>query len=145
MQVCFSVTENTHMSVVGDGVFKMYRYLDGTLRQFAMQKADFPHFVSHAWLSADLLVCGTVNGRLVVMDSTDVKREYVVFPDTPPPDAATSHFTSVYMHDQRTSLPRNNNEPSSRGRRDDMPPRRWQFDSRRIYVRPRTGQQSTHG
>ena len=131
------------MSVVGDGVFKMYRYLDGTLRQFAMQKADFPHFVSHAWLSADLLVCGTVNGRLVVMDSTDVKREYVVFPDTPPPDAATSHFTSVYMHDQRTSLPRNNNEPSSRGRRDDMPPRRWQLDSRRIYVRPRTGQQFT--
>jgi len=110
------------MSVVGDGVFKMYRYLDGTLRQFAMQKADFPHFVSHAWLSADLLVCGTVNGRLVVMDSTDVKREYVVFPDTPPPDAATSQFTSVHMHDQRTSLPRSNNEPSSRGRRDDMPP-----------------------
>ena len=23
--------------------------------------------------------------------------------------------------------------------------RRWQFDSRRIYVRPRTGPQSTHG
>jgi len=23
-------------------------------------------------------------------------------------------------------------------------PRRWQFDSRRIYVRPRTGPQSTH-
>ena len=26
-----------------------------------------------------------------------------------------------------------------------MPPRRWQFDSRRIYVRPRTGPQSAHG
>ena len=25
------------------------------------------------------------------------------------------------------------------------PPRRWQFDSRRIYVRPRTGPQSAHG
>jgi len=25
-----------------------------------------------------------------------------------------------------------------------MPPRRWQFDSRRIYVRPRTGPQSAH-
>jgi len=24
------------------------------------------------------------------------------------------------------------------------PPRRWQFDSRRIYVRPRTGPQSAH-
>jgi len=24
-------------------------------------------------------------------------------------------------------------------------PRRWQFDSRRIYVRPRTGPQSAHG
>ena len=28
------------------------------------------------------------------------------------------------------------------GGRDDMPPRRWQFDSRGIYVRPRTGPQS---
>ena len=38
-----------------------------------------------------------------------------------------------------------NNKFSPRGRRDDMPPpRRWQFDSRRIYVRPRTGPQSTH-
>ena len=26
-----------------------------------------------------------------------------------------------------------------------MPPHRWQFDSRRIYVRPRTGPQSAHG
>jgi len=25
------------------------------------------------------------------------------------------------------------------------PPRRWQFDSRRIYVRPRTDPQSAHG
>ena len=81
IQVCFSVSENTHMSVVGDGVFKMYRYLDGVLRQFAMQKADFPHFICHAWLSPDLVIGGTVNGRLIVMDSIDYKREYVVFPD----------------------------------------------------------------
>lgn len=78
------MTENTHMSVVGDGVFKMYRYLDGVLRQFAMQKADFPRFVSHAWLTSDLLVAGTVNGKLIVMDSTDYKREYTIFPETSP-------------------------------------------------------------
>ena len=81
VQVCFSVTENTHMSVVGDGVFKMYRYLDGSLRQFAMQKADFPHFVSHAWLTNDLLLAGTIHGRLIVMDSTEYKREYAIFGD----------------------------------------------------------------
>jgi len=84
VQVCFSVTENTHMSVVGDGVFKMYRYSDGSLRQFAMQKADFPHFVSHAWLTNDLVLAGTTNGRLIVIDSTEYKREYVVFPDNQP-------------------------------------------------------------
>ena len=38
------------------------------------------------------------------------------------------------------------NQLSPRGRRDDMTPRRrWQFDSRRIYVRQRTGPQSAHG
>ena len=36
------------------------------------------------------------------------------------------------------------NNLSPRGRRDDMP-HRWQFDSRRIYVRPRSGPQSAHG
>jgi len=80
------------MSVVGDGVLKMYRYSDGVLRQYAMQKADFPHFVSHAWLTSELLLCGTVNGRLIVMDSADYKREYVIFPDAAAHD---SHFTSV--------------------------------------------------
>jgi len=102
VQVCFSVSENTHMSVVGDGVFKMYRYLDGVLRQYAMQKADFPHFVSHAWLTNDLVVCGTVNGRLVVMDSTDCKREYVIFPDT----SRESPFTSVRHSLALTHAPR---------------------------------------
>lgn len=81
IQVCFSIKDNTHMSVVGDGVFKLYRYLDGVLRQFAMQKADFPHFVCHTWLTNDLLLVGTINGRLIVMDSTDYKREHVLFPD----------------------------------------------------------------
>ena len=33
--------------------------------------------------------------------------------------------------------------PRPRRRRDDMPLPRWQLDSRRIYVRPRTGPQST--
>jgi len=33
---------------------------------------------------------------------------------------------------------------SPRGRRDDMPPPGWQFDSRRISVRPRTHPQSAH-
>ena len=87
------MTENTHMSVVGDGVFKMYRYLDGMLRQYAMQKADFPHLVSHAWFTSDLLLCGTVDGRLILTDSTDYKREYAIFPDTPPTDP--SPFTFV--------------------------------------------------
>ena len=72
------------MSVVGEGVFKIYRYTDGVLRQFVLQKADFPHFVSHAWLTNDLLLAGTVTGRLIVMDSTDYKREYVIFPDSNP-------------------------------------------------------------
>lgn len=94
LQVCFSTTENTHMSVVGDGVFKMYRYLDGVLRQFAMQKADFPHFVSHAWLTSDLLIGGTVDGRLIVLDSTEYKREYVVFADNQTDSKSVQpHFT----------------------------------------------------
>jgi len=46
-------------------------------------------------------------------------------------------FTSYDLN--RTDL----NKLSPQGRRDDMPPpRRWQFDSWRIYVRPRTGPQS---
>jgi len=84
------------MSVVGDGVFKMYRYTDGTLRQFAMQKADFPHFVCHAWLTTDLLLAGTISGRLIVMDSTEYKREYAIFTESQDDSKyvyLNSHFT----------------------------------------------------
>jgi len=80
------------MSVVGDGVFKMYRYTDGGLRQFAMQRADFPHFVSHAWFTSDLLLAGTIDGRLIVMDSAEYRREYTIFPETQPDSRSVSHF-----------------------------------------------------
>jgi len=100
------MTENTHMSVVGDGVLKMYRFLDGVLRQFAMQKADFPHFVSHAWLTSDLLLAGTVNGRLIVMDSADYKREYVIFSDDDQPDSKSVPFSvNAQRRPSSTCLP----------------------------------------
>jgi len=95
VQVCFSVTENTHMSVVGDGVFKMYRYTDGGLRQFAMQKADFPHFVCHAWLTSDLLLAGTIDGRLIAMDSAEYKREYTVVAENQLDSRSVAHFAVI--------------------------------------------------
>jgi len=65
-----------------------------------------------------------------------VVSRYAVFSQPHRPCAVTAVDVNTFK--------RKCEELSPRGRRDKIPPRRWQFDSRRIYVRPRTGPQSTH-
>ena len=39
-QVTFNPQDNTQLCVVGSGIFKLFRYTEGNLKQFAAQKID---------------------------------------------------------------------------------------------------------
>lgn len=74
-QVSFNPHDNTQICVTGNGVFKLFRYVEGNLRQTNFQKVDAQKFLCHAWLSEDRVICGTDTGKLCLWESGDLRWE----------------------------------------------------------------------
>ena len=81
-QVSFNPQDNTQISVVGEKLFKLFRYSEGTLKQFAFMKADPLTYLCQAWISEDRLVLGSDSGRVQLFEVGELKNEFVV---TAPP------------------------------------------------------------
>ncbi|KXJ18311.1 cilia- and flagella-associated protein 57 [Exaiptasia diaphana] len=77
-QVSFNPQDNTQLCVVGNGIFKLFRYSEGNLKQFAFQKMEPQNFLCHTWLSDERIVAGTDNGRLLLFESGELKNEFSV-------------------------------------------------------------------
>lgn len=80
LQVSFNPFNNTQLCVSGDGVFKLFRYSEGALKQSSFAKVESVNFLCHAWLTADRVIAGTDTGRLLVFESGSVRREISVAP-----------------------------------------------------------------
>ncbi|XP_028262443.1 cilia- and flagella-associated protein 57 [Parambassis ranga] len=74
-QVSFNPCNNMQLCVSGTGVFKLYRYLEGALKQNTFAKVESINFLCHAWMSEERLIAGTDTGRLLVFESGDLRRE----------------------------------------------------------------------
>lgn len=74
-QVSFSPHNNTQLCVSGAGVFKLFRYSEGVLKQTNFAKMESVNFLCHAWTSEDRVITGTDKGRLLVSESGDLRKE----------------------------------------------------------------------
>uniref|UniRef100_W5MH82 Cilia- and flagella-associated protein 57 n=1 Tax=Lepisosteus oculatus TaxID=7918 RepID=W5MH82_LEPOC len=79
-QVSFNPQDNTQICVSGNGVFKLFRYAEGTLKQSNFQKLEAHNFLSHMWVSDERVIVGTETGRLLVFESGDLRWEMSVVP-----------------------------------------------------------------
>lgn len=57
------------------GIFKLFRYSEGTLKQFAFQKMELQNYLCQAWVSDERVVIGTENGKLLLFESGELKTE----------------------------------------------------------------------
>jgi len=78
-QISFNPQDNTQICVVGDGIFKLLRYNEGSLKQFAFQKNEPLNYLCHAWVSEDRLLLGAESGKVQLYEVGDLKHEYEVF------------------------------------------------------------------
>lgn len=62
----------------GFGVFKLFRYAEGILKQSSFAKVEQLNFLSHAWLTSDRMVAGTDSGRLLVFECGSLRKEISV-------------------------------------------------------------------
>uniref|UniRef100_F6PN18 Cilia- and flagella-associated protein 57 n=1 Tax=Ornithorhynchus anatinus TaxID=9258 RepID=F6PN18_ORNAN len=127
-QVSFNPQDNTQVCVTGHGIFKLFRYAEGMLKQTNFQRGEPQNYLSHTWVSDDKVVVGTDTGKLFLFESGDQRWEtsieykqssedlqrsmlaqesesLIVFPGTSSPDLSQDNpFESSGMH--QTSLPR---------------------------------------
>lgn len=76
--VSFNPQDNTQVCVVGEKTFKLFRYSEGNLKQFAFMKADPLNYLCQAWISEDRLVLGSDNGRVQLFEVGELKNEFRV-------------------------------------------------------------------
>uniref|UniRef100_A0A4W5P762 Cilia and flagella associated protein 57 n=1 Tax=Hucho hucho TaxID=62062 RepID=A0A4W5P762_9TELE len=72
-QVSLNPYDNTQVCVSGNGVFKLFRYAEGVLKQSTFHKQETHNFLSHAWMSEERVIAGTEAGRLMVFESGDLR------------------------------------------------------------------------
>uniref|UniRef100_H2ZKC8 Cilia- and flagella-associated protein 57 n=1 Tax=Ciona savignyi TaxID=51511 RepID=H2ZKC8_CIOSA len=75
-QVSFNPQDNTQICVVGNHIFKLFRYAEGNLKPFGFQKMDLQNYLSHAWVSDERVVVGTDTGRLLLFENGELKTEF---------------------------------------------------------------------
>ena len=62
---------------MGNGVFKLFRYSEGNLKQFAIQKTEGQkNYLCQTWVSDERVVVGTDNGRMMLFESGELKHEF---------------------------------------------------------------------
>ncbi|KAK2860815.1 hypothetical protein Q7C36_004981 [Tachysurus vachellii] len=72
-QISFNPQDSTQVCVSGNGVFKLFRYVDGALKQTNSAKLETQNVLSHAWMSEERIIAGTEMGRLLVFESGDLR------------------------------------------------------------------------
>ena len=77
-QISFNPQDNTQICAVGHGIFKLLRYNEGSLKQFAFQKTEPLKYLCHAWVSEDRLLLGAQSGKVQLYEVGDLKQEYEV-------------------------------------------------------------------
>ena len=74
-QVSFNPQDNTQLCVIGNTIFRHFRYSEGNLKPFNFQKMEPQNYMCHAWVSEERIVVGTDNGRLLLFEAGELKNE----------------------------------------------------------------------
>ncbi|KAH3831997.1 cilia- and flagella-associated protein 57-like [Dreissena polymorpha] len=75
-QVSFNPQDNTQLCVVGNGIFKNFRYSEGNLKVFNIQKVEPQNYLCHAWVSEERVIVGTDTGKLMLFEAGEMKHEF---------------------------------------------------------------------
>ncbi|XP_014667325.1 PREDICTED: cilia- and flagella-associated protein 57-like isoform X2 [Priapulus caudatus] len=79
-QVAFSPFDNTHIVVVGEGIFKLYKFTEGNIKQCHQAKAsELQNFTALHWSPEDRIIVGTDNGRVMLFEEGEHKADYYIY------------------------------------------------------------------
>ncbi|KAM5248101.1 cilia- and flagella-associated protein 57 [Ctenodactylus gundi] len=74
-QVSINPQDNTQVCVTGNGMFKLLRFTEGTLKQTNFQRGEPQNYLAHAWVTDEKIIVGTDTGKLFLFESGDLRWE----------------------------------------------------------------------
>ncbi|TPX74759.1 hypothetical protein CcCBS67573_g03970 [Chytriomyces confervae] len=78
-QVSFNPNDNTQLCVVGNGIFKLFRYSEGSLKLSLFQKFEAKNFLCHCWTADERVVIGTDDSRILICESNGELKAEIAF------------------------------------------------------------------
>jgi WD40 repeat protein len=78
-QVSFNPQDNTQLCVIGNGIYKMFRYADGTLKNYSTLKQEAHNFTSHAWISEERVIAGNDKAEIFLIQNGEVLLEHKLY------------------------------------------------------------------
>ncbi|XP_025110126.1 cilia- and flagella-associated protein 57-like [Pomacea canaliculata] len=98
-QVSFNPQDNTQLCVVGNTIFRHFRYSEGNLKPFSFQKLEPQNYLCHAWVTEERIVVGTDNGRLLIFEAGEMKSEiYLGKDDKDTEDISSNQITAIVSY-----------------------------------------------
>ena len=91
IQVSFNPQDSTQLCVIGERLFKLFRYSEESLKQFAFTKVEPQNYLCHAWISEDRILLGTDCGKIQLIEVADLRNEFFL---NPPLSERSSVITS---------------------------------------------------
>lgn len=68
--------------MTGFGIFKLFRYSESNLKQYAFQKADMQrHYICQTWVNEEKLLVGVDSGKVLLFESGELKGEFSAISD----------------------------------------------------------------
>ncbi|KAJ3044625.1 Cilia- and flagella-associated protein 57 [Rhizophlyctis rosea] len=89
-QVSFNPTDNTQLCVVGNGIFKLFRYQEGMLKAFAFQKMEPKNYLCHCWSLDDRIIVGTEDSKILIFENNGELRTEISHSHSPGPTIPAS-------------------------------------------------------
>ncbi|KAH6584161.1 hypothetical protein BASA61_007631 [Batrachochytrium salamandrivorans] len=68
-QVSINPSDCTQICCIGNGIFKLFRYQEGSLKAMGTQKFDSKNFTAHAWTSDEKVIVGTEDSKIYVFEA----------------------------------------------------------------------------
>ncbi|KAI9149781.1 hypothetical protein H9P43_009960 [Blastocladiella emersonii ATCC 22665] len=76
-QVAFNPWDASQVSVIGNGVFKCYRYMEGSMRQFGSTKVEAKAYITHCWLTESRILASSTDGHLILFEGGEPKVDVI--------------------------------------------------------------------
>jgi hypothetical protein len=67
------------LCVIGNSIYKMFRYADGTLKNYSSLKQEAHNFTSHAWLTEERVLAGNDKAELFLIQNGEVLMEHKLY------------------------------------------------------------------